>query len=81
MNYPMEQDFASDMQKEVRDEYLLRGSGVDGPVRPATIAQLTPGPVFPRPTPQVRLVTASVYSEQSLRLSPRLQSKIACLRT
>lgn len=53
VNYPVEQDFAGDMQKECRDEYVLRGSGVDGPVRPATVAQLTPGPVFPRPTPQV----------------------------
>ncbi|XP_022589452.2 uncharacterized protein LOC34623090 [Cyclospora cayetanensis] len=54
LNYPMGQNFAADFQKQYTQEHVLRsGSGVEGPIRQATLSQLTPGPVYPRPTPQV----------------------------
>ncbi|CDJ49385.1 hypothetical protein, conserved [Eimeria brunetti] len=53
VNYPLGQDFASQFQKNT-EERVLRGDSVsDSPVRPAVLSQLPPGPVYPKPTPQV----------------------------
>ena len=55
VNYPMGHDFSAEFQKQHAEDYVLRGNvGADGPVRQATLSNLTPGPVYPRPTPQVR---------------------------
>lgn len=59
VKYPGNQDFSAHFQKNTEERVLRGSSVVDGPVRQATLSQLTPGPVFPRPTPQVRLHAAS----------------------
>ena len=70
MNYPMGQDFASQVQKST-EERVLRGNSVsDGPVRQAVLSQLPPGPVYPKPTPQVNQLSqhCMVQSRFSLEL-------------
>ncbi|CDI77359.1 hypothetical protein, conserved [Eimeria acervulina] len=53
VNYPVGQDFASHFQQNT-EERVLRGNSVsNSPVRPAGLPQLPPGPVYPKPTPQV----------------------------
>ncbi|CDJ43025.1 hypothetical protein, conserved [Eimeria tenella] len=69
VKYPGNQDFSAHFQKNTEERVLRGSSVVDGPVRQATLSQLTPGPVFPRPTPQVGA------SEKSKSSGARLNDK------
>ncbi|KAL8454513.1 hypothetical protein Emed_000234 [Eimeria media] len=75
LNYPMNQDFTKDFQKQT-EEQVLRGTvPVHEPVRQATLSQLTPGPVYPRPTPQVAPVSPKAGGAERKAAGARLNEK------
>ncbi|KAL8424593.1 hypothetical protein Efla_003709 [Eimeria flavescens] len=69
VNYPMGQDFAKDFHKQTHDHVLSGNVPIHEPVRQATLSQLTPGPVYPRPTPQ------AAATEQRRGAGARLEKK------